>query len=161
MRRAVVAALLVVLFSYSYSGISQETFNNISSRLLEMKSDLKVDLHKKNYGNEVVGTFELKGDKIKLSSFMLPVKGRKNQKNYNITEERDLNSFKLLSSNQLLPKYSYGKEKNMLLKDIAKTTGKGLAVLLGLLFGMKMFFSKKKKKRKSRKTEEKKSKKAA
>lgn len=126
-----------------------------------MKSDLKVDLHKKNYGNEVVGVFELKGDKIQLSSFMLPVKGRKNQKNYNITEERDLNTFKLLSSNQLLPKYSYGKEKSMLLKDIAKNVGKGLAILLGLLLGMKIFFTKKKIKKKSRKTEEKKEDRAA
>jgi len=119
---------------------------------------LKKDLHKKKYGNEVKGSYEIRGNKINLKAYMVPVKKRGRQKEYKLLEVRDLNNFaNVLKVKEYLPKYIIDEAKPLHLKEIF---GGGILLLVGLLMGIRYSNLKQRriKNKQKRKREEKKEK---
>lgn len=132
MKKKLVVALLLVVSIFVNAKVDM---GKVNSRILEMKMDLKKDLHKKKYGNEVKGSYEIEGNKIKLKAYMVPIAERARQKEYNLIEVRDLNDFEnILKVKGYLPKYVIDEAKPLHLKEIF---GGGILLLMGLLMGVR------------------------
>ncbi len=138
-KKGLIFCILLLAFNWSYSGIDQNLMGKIDERVIEMKSELKKELHKKQYGNQVVGSFELRGENIVLEAKMIPLEGRPRQYGFKVTEVRELNDFdKIKSSNAFLPKYGINHKTNIPF-NMAKILGGIMALLLALLFLKKIF----------------------
>jgi len=148
LKRKVIFLIMILSFVMVNAKIDTQMVNK---RVLEMKMELKKELHKKKYGNDVVGSYEIIGNEIKLEAYMLPIAKRIKQKGYNILEIRELDDFsKILKSKNYLPKYSIDESRTYPIKEIF---GGGILFLLTLLMGIRRNNIKKNKK-KSQKSRE-------
>lgn len=147
MKKLIMLTLLVCVGLTSFS-MNYETYNMVNERVMEMKTELKKELHKKKYGNEVMGSFEVKGKKIHVSANMIERKGKPRQESFQISETRRISDFKLISSTKYnLPKISIDEKKPL---NMAKAMGTML-FLLGMMFITLGILGKKKKLKKKEK----------
>lgn len=141
---------LLLLAIFIFAGVSSwainyETYNLVNERVLELKTELKKELHKKKYGNEVIGHYEIKGNKIYLGATMVERKGVPRQEKFEISEIRRSSDFKLSKNTKYnLPKIALDEVKRM---NMAKALG-SMLFLLGALFVSSLLIGKKKRKEK-------------
>ncbi|MGM0508787.1 MAG: hypothetical protein ACQERZ_06415 [Fusobacteriota bacterium] len=129
--------MLVTFFMLILVSYGQVDSADLEMRVLELKSDLKKELHKKSYGNEVVGSYEIKGENVKFDTYMIPIAGRPRQEKFRITEVRNISDFStILAYEENLPKYNINEKKPSYLL-------RSLVAILSLLFMGLMVYTKK------------------
>lgn len=154
MKKSVIIVVMLVLCTVaSYASVGYESVVKFNDRILELKLDLQKQLLMKKYNNQVIGSFEVKGDTVLLKAYSIPDAG---QQSFTISEVRNAQTFDIVSTAATLPETAMKDSKAGVQESIVK--GIALAGLLLLMATVGLFARGRKttKARKSVKTEERK-----